>query len=174
MQILRIVSFIILNIATYNYAMAQTYFRTDYPAVWQRAMLYTMEVAAAMPEDRFAFKPIEESMTFHQQLVHIVQNLAFLSSQITGDRQDFFHASNPDMLSKEELTVVLQESFSYVSKLIEEIDDQTLHESLNFGGEKMTKENIFYLMRDHTAHHRAQAILYLRMNGIDAPKYRGW
>jgi uncharacterized damage-inducible protein DinB len=171
---LKIISFITLNIAMHNYIMAQSYFKTEYPAVWQRAKLYILEVTAAMPADLFAFKPIEESMTFHQQLIHIVQNLAFLSSQITDDSQDFFHGNSTDSLSKEELTAVLQKSFNYVSKLIEEIDDQTLHENIDFGGEKMTKENIFYLMRDHTAHHRAQAILYLRMNGIDTPKYRGW
>lgn len=174
MQLVRIALLIFFNTFLYNCAMAQSYFQTEYQAVWQRARDYTLEVAEAMPASKYAFKPIEESMTFHEQLVHIARNLASLSSQITGVRQDFFHGNNPDLLTKEQLSEILQESFSYVSKLIEEIDDQTLQESIDFRGVKMPKENIFYLMRDHASHHRAQAILYLRMNGIDAPKYRGW
>jgi uncharacterized damage-inducible protein DinB len=49
-----------------------------------------------------------------------------------------------------------------------------LREEIEFGGVKMPKGTIFYLMRHHATHHRAQAILYLRMNGIEAPDYRGW
>lgn len=113
-------------------------------------------------------------MTFHEQLVHVVRNLTSLSNLIADNHPDVFNGKNPDSFTKDELFSALQQSFSYVSKLIEEIENKSLQETIDFRGEKMTKENIFYLMRDHTAHHRAQAILYLRMNGIDAPKYRGW
>ena len=70
--------------------------------------------------------------------------------------------------------VARSQTFGYVGRLIEAVDDQKLGEEIEFGGVKMPKENIFYLMRDHATHHRAQAILYLRMNGVEAPRYRGW
>lgn len=69
---------------------------------------------------------------------------------------------------------MLGEAFLYVSQLIEKVEEQTLQAKTEFGGEKMPKENLFYLMRDHTTHHRAQAVLYLRQNGVKAPLYRGW
>lgn len=154
--------------------MAQSYFKEAYPDVWQRATNYTLEVAEAMPASKYGFKPMEESMTFHEQLTHVVLNLSSLSSLITGDRPDFFKGKEPEALTKEEINAVLSETLRYVSQLVEEVDEQTLREIIKFREEKMPKENIFYLMRDHTAHHRAQAILYLRMNRIEAPKYRGW
>lgn len=158
----------------HNYSMAQTYFKEEYGKVWQRATDYTLEVAAAMPAEQWAFKPTEESMTFHEQLAHLVHNLSFLSGRITGNRPDFVVDKDLQALNKEELYTVLKAAFSYVGHLITEVDDQTLKESIEFGGEKMPKENIFYLMRDHATHHRGQAILYLRMNGVKAPSYRGW
>ncbi len=154
--------------------MAQTYFKKEYPNVWQRSSDYTLEVAKAMPADKYKFKATEESMSFHKQMTHLPQNLSFLSEKITGEHPDFFQGKEPDRLRKEEICSILQEAFSHVSRLIEEVDDQRLREEIEFGGVMMPKENIFYLMRDHATHHRAQAIIYLRMNGVEVPEYRGW
>lgn len=165
----------ILFISFFNQgAFAQSYFKKDYPNVWQRATDYTLEVAEAMPDTHWSFKPTEESMTFQEQLAHLVQNLSFLSGTITGNRPDFFKGKDPKTLNKQELTPILKEAFNHVGSLIVSVDDQTLRESIEFGGVSMPKENIFYLMRDHASHHRGQAILYLRMKGVVAPKYRGW
>lgn len=165
---------VLLNILLQNFAFGQSYFREEYPAVWQRATNYTREVADAMPADKYGFTPKDENMSFHGQMVHLVQNLSFLSEQVTGTRPDFFNGKNPGLLTKEEVSAVIQKSFRYVSELIETIDEKTLGEQITFAGEKLTKEAIFYLMRDHMTHHRGQAILYLRINGIEPPKYRGW
>ena len=154
--------------------MAQSYFRTDYPSVWQRTAEYTLEVAAAMPAEKYDFRPAPESMTFRRQMVHIAQNLAFLSDKITGERPDFLDGKEPDLLTREEVSTLLNRAFDHVARLIRKIDDNTLHEQIEFRGETMTKENIFYLMRNHVTHHRAQAIVYLRMNDADIPGYRGW
>ena len=156
------------------HVVGQSYFRKDYPDVWQRATDYTLEVAAAMPASKYGFSPMQESMTFQEQLTHLVLNLSFLSGLITGERPDFFRGRKPEILSKEEVGIVLKEAFGHVGQLIKEIDAQVLQEGIDFGGEKLRKEGIFYLMRDHVTHHRAQAILYLRMNKVEAPAYRGW
>lgn len=166
--------FILLTICIQHNTMAQSYFHEEYPKVWQRAGDYTLEVAAAMSADHYGFKPTAESMSFQEQLTHIAGNLSFLSERITGSRPDFFKGKAPERLSKEEVCTVLKEAFGYVSQLMEEVDEQILREEIEFGGVKMPKENIFYLMRDHASHHRGQAILYLRMNGVEAPNYRGW
>jgi uncharacterized damage-inducible protein DinB len=165
---------LLLPILLQNLTFGQSYFRSDYPGVWQRATAYTLEVAEAMPADRYGFKPPGESMNFQEQMVHLIQNLSFLSGQVTGTRPDFLRGQNPALLSKAEVSAVLQQALQHVSGLIQTTDDETLRENITFGGEKMPKENIFYLMRDHMTHHRAQAVLYLRLNGMEPPKYRGW
>lgn len=174
MKSIKTVLVILLTFLMQQNLSAQSYFKKDYPQVWQRATEYTLEVAAAMPADKYGFKPSEESMLFQNQMTHLAGNLSFLSGIISGERPDFFKGKEPEKLSKEEVCAVLKEAFEYVGRLIEETDDQVLLEEIEFGGVKMPKENIFYLMRDHATHHRAQAIMYLRMNGLEAPKYRGW
>ncbi|HEV7349731.1 DinB family protein [Telluribacter sp.] len=165
---------ILLGILSQNYVVAQSYFRTDYPAVWQRATHYTLEVAEAMPAHQYGFKPVDEIMSFQGQVVHLIQNLSYLSGLITGERPDFFVGENPELPAKEKITLALGKSLGYINDLIRTVDEKTLAERISFAGENVTKESIFYLMRDHMTHHRAQAILYLRMNAIEPPKYRGW
>jgi uncharacterized damage-inducible protein DinB len=38
----------------------------------------------------------------------------------------------------------------------------------------MNKLQILNLLNDHQTHHRAQLIVYLRINGIKPPDYVGW
>jgi hypothetical protein len=88
-------------------SFAQSYFQKEYHAVWQRAVGYTLEVAEAMPEEKYDFKPAEESMTFREQMVHIAQNLSFLSSRITGEKPDFLEGQQTGLLSKEQVQTSL-------------------------------------------------------------------
>lgn len=152
--------------------MAQSYFKSEYPEVWERANAYTIEVAEAMPESLYSYQPGETSMTFQQQLQHLVGNVSFISGKIIGEKVEFNTlGENPD---KETVIKGLREAFFFVSRLIAEIDAETLKEKVTFGGTEVSKENLFYLIRDHMAHHRGQAVLYLRMNDIEPPKYSGW
>jgi uncharacterized damage-inducible protein DinB len=58
--------------------------------------------------------------------------------------------------------------------LIVEISTDDLNAAIEFRKLEMSKENIFYLLRDHQVHHRGQCIVYLRMVGVKAPPYVGW
>lgn len=165
---------ILLCTFIHNFALSQAYFRAEFLAVWQGATTYTLEVAEAMPADKYRFTPKNESMSFQGQMVHLIQNLSFLSGQITGTRPDFLNGEKPDQLSKEKAAAGLRAALQHVGDLIKTVDEKTLGEKILFAGETMTKENIFYLMRDHMTHHRGQAVLYLRLNGIAPPSYRGW
>ena len=165
---------ILLCALFHSFALSQSYFKSEFPAVWQRATNYTLEVAEAMPADKYAFTPKNESLSFQGQMVHLIQNLSFLSGQITGTRPDFLNGEKPDQLSKEKAAAGLRAALQHVGDLIKTVDEKTLGEKVSFAGETMTKENIFYLMRDHMTHHRGQAVLYLRLNGIFPPFYRGW
>lgn len=155
-------------------ASAQSYFGSEYQSVWIRSGEYTLEVAEAMPEENYSFKPEGGSMTFQEQMIHISQNLSFLSAKITGVQTVSLTSNSDISLDKKAVIADLKKSVELVAQLIQKVDKATLQEKINFGGEEMSKENIFYLMRDHMAHHRGQAILHLRMNGINAPAYRGW
>lgn len=153
---------------------AQNYFQSQYPQVWERASDYTFEVAKAMPEENYGFKPEEHAMNFGGQLIHIVDNISFLTRLISGESKTFYDRTKAEELNKDEIIEILENANAYVGKLIVEISIDDLNSAIEFRNLEMSKENIFYLLRDHQVHHRGQCIVYLRMAGVKAPPYVGW
>jgi uncharacterized damage-inducible protein DinB len=153
---------------------AQSYFQTTFPDVWQRGTDYTIAVLTALPEEHYDYKPLDDVFTFREQAVHLIGNLGYLSGKIEDKQNNFLEGKNVENMGKEEIIILLNTAFKYVSDLQARTTSETLNEEITFSGVKMTKENMFYLIRDHMTHHRAQCILYLRLNNIDAPKFVGW
>jgi uncharacterized damage-inducible protein DinB len=153
---------------------AQNFFTSQYPQVWERASDYTLAVAKAIPEENFGFKPEDEAMTFGGQLLHIVDNISFLTRLISGESKTFYDRTKAEELNKDEIIEILENANDYVGSLISGISNDDLNTGIEFRKLEMTKENIFYLLRDHQVHHRGQCIVYLRMTAIKAPAYVGW
>jgi len=155
-------------------SFAQDHFKNTFPQVWQRSVDYTQRVVQAMPADKYDFRPEEGFMSFGEQLLHIAGNVEYLTEKITGKKVSFYDRKQSANLSKAEIINILQEANSHVAGLILTISQETLQEEVNFGNVKMSRENLFYLLRDHQTHHRGQAVVYLRLNKIEVPAYVGW
>jgi uncharacterized damage-inducible protein DinB len=153
---------------------AQEYFHSHFAEVWQRNMDYSMAIAEAMPETHYGFRPTGEAMSFQEHFLHIVDNISSLTAIITGDRKSFYNKDEISELEKDAVLEILDRANSYVLDLIREASIEMVNEEIEFRGVPMTKENIFYLLRDHQAHHRAQCLVYLRLKGGKAPGYVGW
>lgn len=153
---------------------AQMYFSDQYPEVWQRNMNYSQLVAEAMPAELYDYKPSPESMSFKEQLLHIVDNISYLTAKIDGQKKSFYNKEKKGNINKKEVIALLSQANNYVLGLIKNAEKIQLDERITFANENMTKENIFYLLRGHQVHHRAQCLVYLRLKGIAAPPYVGW
>lgn len=162
--------FMIINFHT----QAQQFFRDQFPDIWQRSAAYTLAVAESMPEEGYAFKPDSLAMSFGEQMLHIVDNITSLTERISGERNLFYEKASADKLEKAQIVAILSKANHHVYDLIKNISDENLNRKIEFRGETMTLENIFYLLRDHQVHHRGQCIVYLRMEDIKAPSYVGW
>jgi uncharacterized damage-inducible protein DinB len=153
---------------------AQGYFFDQFPDVWERNMDYSLALAEAMPANLYDYKPTPEAMSFEGQLLHIVDNISSLTSIIIGERKNFYDKEKKDSLDKASIIEILQSANAYVLDLINKSEKARLDEKVVFRDVNMTKENIFYLLRGHQVHHRAQCLVYLRLNGVAAPGYVGW
>ena len=73
---------------------AQMYFSDQYPEVWKRNMNYSQLVAEAMPAELYDYQPTPESMSFKDQLLHIVDNISYLTAKINGQKITFYNKEN--------------------------------------------------------------------------------
>jgi uncharacterized damage-inducible protein DinB len=169
-----------LLIGVNTFAQNQSPFIKDALSKWKGMKSYTLAVAEAMPEDKFAYKPTPEEMTFGFQFVHMAGNMYFLSAKLIRgiappvDINSLLAKVTEGKMSKKEIMELISNAFDYAEATIAQMTDKTLEEELDYWGGHSTKRKIVFLLNDHQTHHRGQLIVYLRLNGIKPPAYIGW
>ncbi|MDP8981382.1 MAG: DinB family protein [Acidobacteriota bacterium] len=151
-----------------------SYFAKGLLARWTSSREYTLAVFDKMPEEQLAFRPTPEQWTFAQQFTHIADGSLLIAAPLHGDKAVYTGAA-PRQLARAELRQHLEHSFTYVAEAIQRLpDDAAGEQRIEFlGGEKLLKRELCYRLLDHVAHHRGQAIVYLRLKGITPPEYPG-
>jgi len=137
---------------------------------WENSKNYLIEVAEAMPENSYNYKPTERQMSFQEQLIHIQGNMEWLSTKyFLGEKSEKI---NPT--SKEETINYLKASFEKVAETIKNTPLKELTTEVDFFSGPKSKLQLLNLLQDHVTHHRGQLIVYLNLNNIEPPKYIGW
>jgi uncharacterized damage-inducible protein DinB len=141
----------------------------------KEAMLYTLEVAEKMPEAQYGYRPTAEEMSFGEQLLHLGDNLVWLSSSFLAEKP-LPHRPKVEgqAMNKAEVIRLLADSYGFALRELEELDVKSLTKEFPWRGGVMNKIQFLNLIQDHQTHHRAQAIVYLRLNQLAPPNYRGW
>jgi uncharacterized damage-inducible protein DinB len=142
---------------------------------WQNSMEYTLEVAHMMPDSLYDFRPSAEEMTFGEQLQHMAQNMTWLAtSYLMEDEKYIKDEKFKKKLIPVDIRSLVASSYHFSMDALKKMDIKNLNKSKDFFAGPMTKRQIIYLMHDHATHHRGQLLVYLRLQGIKPPKYRGW
>jgi uncharacterized damage-inducible protein DinB len=79
-----------------------------------------------------------------------------------------------NLRKKEEIIMVLNKTFDFALDVLKHFDGAHLSDTVTFFAGRMNKLQIINLLNDHQTHHRAQMLVYLRLNGIKPPEYVGW
>lgn len=165
--------FSLLLLSTLNIASAQQAYLSECQQKLKNSAEYTLEVAEAMPEEKYNFKPVPEEMSFKEQLLHITGNLNWLTSDYLGGKKLEKDLKKKDY-TKAEVLAIVKEGYGLAAQALANFKPEQLEESVNFFAGPMTKRQILTLLNDHQTHHRGQVLVYLRLNSVKPPSYRGW
>ena len=151
----------------------KTSFTQMYLPVWEEAVEHCLEVARAMPEDRYSYKPTEVSKTFAEQMVHIGYTVELLTRRYVQGMEVKPNTPDASKMTKVEILALMEKGFDYTRKVIESIEQQQLDETcvMYHSGNTVSRAFALFYVQDHMNNHRAKANLYIRMNGIDPPEY---
>ncbi|HEY6305101.1 MAG TPA: DinB family protein [Candidatus Angelobacter sp.] len=143
---------------------------------WKISKQFTLDVAEAMPAEFYSFKPNPDEMTFGEQMAHIAVGNVFRFNQITGIQTPFaVDLSKPPATDKTSVMRMLEQSFDYVISLLPQITPEQLKRTWHIPSWKGRTDPdgraMIVNMLVHTAHHRAQCEVYLRVKGIKPPDY---
>jgi len=138
--------------------------------------------AEAMPEDKFSFAPTNGEFkgvrTFSQQVKHVAAVNYMIAAAILQEKPpvELGGENGPDAIkSKAEIVNFLKDSFTYVHKAVQSMNDKTALEQIKspFGDNMVTRLELGIWIPGHCFDHYGQMVEYLRMNGIIPPASRG-
>jgi uncharacterized damage-inducible protein DinB len=135
---------------------------------------YTLEVARRMPAEDYGFRPVPEEMSFAGQLLHLSQNLGWLSSSYLQVGKNPVQDADMKLRGKDSVIAVVSRVYDYALNAMEHFPTAHLGDNVSFFAGPMNKLQIINLINDHQTHHRAQLLVYLRLKGIRPPEYVGW
>lgn len=138
---------------------------------WEIQRDFTLAVAEKMPAANYRFKATPEEMEFGRMMVHLANAIAFRFAQIRDEKPKL--KTDPPY-DKPEVIKFVRESFDYVIRVIPKLTPEQLAATyeVNWEGRKEANgRQIALAMFAHTAHHRAQLEVYLRLKGIEPPVY---
>ena len=163
-------------LANKNYAQkkhTQAEFIKMYAPIWQEATAQVIEIGEAMPEDKFSYKPTEESKTFAEQLVHIANSSYVLSQLMLKGQKVDMNEPDANKMTKAEILAFIKEKMDDAALVMASVSESELKEMVKtFAGNEMPKQQAIIWIHDHVTNHKAKANLYVRMNEIEPPAYR--
>ncbi len=119
---------------------------------------YSIAVAETMPEDLYHFRPSPDVWNFKELLNQIAYGISWWENNYLKKVETPWNPP-PIIEKKEKIIELLNQAFDDLTQTIK--------------GAKQNDDLVkgFHATLDHITHHRGQAIVYLRCNGITPPEY---
>lgn len=148
--------------------------QTDIIETWQKSKTMTLSIIEQMPDENFGFKYTSEAMSFAEQFRHCaVYTYGQMASRL--NQKNPFEKGKPAVkLNKIETIKITTQLYDTIIGWAKNMSQEELLKMTDFSGEPIPAWRLFNAMENHIIHHRGQAIVYLRLNGITPKAYYGW
>ncbi|WP_439130139.1 DinB family protein [Polaribacter sp.] len=170
-----IIIFIFVFFTTVTFLGQEKPFINDYLERLENSKKYTLLVAEKMPENKYSFKAADGSLSFAQNFLHIGFAMNWHSKTLLKGEETYSWQQDTVFKvagkSKKEMIALIDKTFDEAIQFICNFETNNLEDTIEYFGFKRTKRQILLLLSDHITHHRAQMIVYLRLNGIVPPRY---
>lgn len=160
-------------------ALAQTTVKDALVKHWKTSGEFTIAVANAMPPDGYAFRPNPEEMSYGQLMAHIAAvnlnacaNASGLSKPALPPKiAEWTKDTQKVEVDKDTAVAFLRDSFDFCNKAVAGITPERMDTVVGPPNRNLTGFEWLWAYFTHTAHHRGQAEVYLRVKGIKPPGY---
>jgi uncharacterized damage-inducible protein DinB len=160
-------------------ALAADKWKEEFTKHWKVTKDFTLAVADGMPAEHYNFAPNAEEMVFGKLMAHIAlannNNFALVSGQKAPPPPQNIATAYKDpkgTFDKETVRKFLADSFDFCTRALEQINEDKLDTLTGPAGRQLTGRERLWSYFTHTAHHRGQAEVYMRVKDIKPPAYR--
>jgi uncharacterized damage-inducible protein DinB len=149
--------------------------RTDVEEVEKKIL----DLARAIPEDKYSWRPAPGVRSISEVLVHIAADnylipamIGFPADPATGVKGDDYKtavAFEKRTMSKAAAIAELEKSFAFVKKSMTDTPDARLNQAVTVFGSSSTPQKVWVMGTTHLHEHLGQLIAYARSNGVKPP-----
>jgi uncharacterized damage-inducible protein DinB len=148
--------------------------RDDFLAHWLVEKQYSLAVLDAMPTEHYDLKPTPAQRSFSEQIQH------YAYANVNYFKTFGLPISPPPVpgeVSPQALRSYLAASYDYVAEVLAaSTEDDFTRRDLDFGSARPktlhTAQDVFMRAYMHSAHHRGSAVVYLRLAGVEPPRWQ--
>jgi uncharacterized damage-inducible protein DinB len=126
-----------------------------------------MQLAEAMPEDKYDWTPGEGVRSVGEVYVHATEANYYMLSLIKGEKFDMNSAESKS--DKKTALSIMEKSFSNLKESAANFTDEDLNKEIEAFGMKFSVRNFMVTIIAHLHEHLGQSIAYARMNGVTPP-----
>ena len=174
MRRLRILLPILLLFAAAGEARAQAAppgFREEFLRQFNNSMYKFIELAEAMPEDRFSWSPAEGVMPVARVYAHVARyNYLYPATALGVAAPDSLDADGVELTAaKADVVALLRRSRDHVRQAVAAMTDEQLAAPTRLYERDVPQWAVLLQLVAHMNEHLGQSIAYARMNGVVPP-----
>ena len=165
---------IIVGLMTTQPAMAQdapsSGFRAEFLEQLTAVSDKLIELAEAVPADKYSWRPSEGVRSISEVYVHSAAGNYFLMKFIGVQAPpDFSRDMEKTITTKPEVIAAMKKSVEHLRQAIIKTSDSDLEKPVELFGQNTTYRDVFFTAAMHMHEHLGQSIAYARVNGIVPP-----
>jgi Uncharacterized protein conserved in bacteria len=172
LQPLLVISFLLLSFHNVFASGGDDSLKAQMVKDWQRAKNYTRAYLETMPADKYSFRPVDSIRSFAEQMLHLAQGNVFLMSNGSGTPRIFANRNlekTATAQSRDSVMYFVMASYDYCIDAVRNSDPAKYDEVVKGGPYPETRRAWMMKAFEHQTHHRGQATIYIRLQGIRPP-----
>lgn len=159
-------------------SVAQDFVKDAMVKHWKTTGEFTIAVAKLMPAADYGFRPVPEELSFGQLMIQIaVANVGACANASGMTRPptppELMKALRDEKIDakKDDAVKYLTDTFDFCNKAVASMTPEKGAAMVGPKGREQSGFEWLWAYFTHTAHHRGQAEVYLRVKGIKPPDY---
>jgi uncharacterized damage-inducible protein DinB len=150
---------------------APTGFRADYLTEIDDVGKKLVDLAEAMPADKYSWRPAPGVRSVGEVYMHVVAGNSTLPSFLGAPRMDgISRDSEKTVTDKAKIVELLKKSIENARAAASNVTEADLNKKVKtFGDREMTERQVLFRILNHIHEHLGQSIAYARMNGVTPP-----
>jgi len=158
-------------------ALAQSTVKDALVKHWNTSKEFTIAVAKLMPAESYGFKPVPAELSFSEVLLQVAGANLNACANASGTKRPDIPQKIMDAINgkgdvdKNTVMEFLTSSFDFCNQAIAALAPEKLDALAGPENRRMTGFEWLWAYFTHTAHHRGQLEVYLRLKGIKPPDY---